>query len=364
MSKRNYGIDFLRIISMLMVVMLHVLLQGGILDSCTRFSFNYEFAWFLETACICAVNCYALISGFVGIDAQFKYSNIVYLWLQVLFCRVLVAGFFFIFIPGSVTIAELIKAFFPILFSQHWYFNAYLGMFFFIPCFNHIVNTFPKKQIQGLMFIIILLFSFLPTLRRVDYFCLSNGYSTLWLSLLYLMGAYIKKFQIYKLFSPLKAFLIYFLCIFLSWSSKLFIELSAELLFNKYQKGVLLITYTSPTILFAAIALLLCFSSLDFSSRGQRIIAFLAPLSFSVYLIHTHPLVWDFIMSNRFAAFSAFSPVKFIIFTISTVFCIYLLCSFSDLLRFSIFKKIKIKQKCYSLDMFLERFFQGTNSSL
>ena len=32
MEERNYGIDLLRIVSMMMVVLLHVLGQGGILD--------------------------------------------------------------------------------------------------------------------------------------------------------------------------------------------------------------------------------------------------------------------------------------------------------------------------------------------
>lgn len=45
MHERNYGLDFLKAISMLMVVFLHTLGHGGILNSCIPLSVNYEIAW-------------------------------------------------------------------------------------------------------------------------------------------------------------------------------------------------------------------------------------------------------------------------------------------------------------------------------
>ena len=88
--KRNYGIDFLRCFSMFMVVMLHILGHGGILNNATSGSLNYGVAWLLETMAYCAVNCYALISGFVGTKAKYRYTNIVMLWLQVVFYTIII----------------------------------------------------------------------------------------------------------------------------------------------------------------------------------------------------------------------------------------------------------------------------------
>ena len=45
---RNYGIDALRILSMLMIVILHVLKHGGVLDSTETFSVEYRTAWFIQ----------------------------------------------------------------------------------------------------------------------------------------------------------------------------------------------------------------------------------------------------------------------------------------------------------------------------
>ena len=67
--KRNYGIDLLRMILMLMVVILHVLGHGGVLDATTPLSAKYCVSWLIESFAYCAVNCYALISGYVYFNA-------------------------------------------------------------------------------------------------------------------------------------------------------------------------------------------------------------------------------------------------------------------------------------------------------
>jgi len=135
-ARRNYGIDLLRLVSMFMVVIFHVLGRGGVLESTPQFTLNYGIAWLLEIACYCAVNCYALISGYVGVYSKHKWSSIVYLWLQVEFYMILFTSLFAIIQPGSIGIVELLKMLFPVVFYQYWYFTAYFCMFFFIPVLN------------------------------------------------------------------------------------------------------------------------------------------------------------------------------------------------------------------------------------
>ncbi|EOS72255.1 hypothetical protein C819_04357, partial [Lachnospiraceae bacterium 10-1] len=52
--ERNYGIDLLRIIAMLLVVVLHVLGQGGVLEASK--GVRAAVAWFFEVAAYCAVD--------------------------------------------------------------------------------------------------------------------------------------------------------------------------------------------------------------------------------------------------------------------------------------------------------------------
>ena len=48
--EKNYGIEWLRILSMYMVAVLHTLGQGGILGSFKQGDLSFSIAWFLETA--------------------------------------------------------------------------------------------------------------------------------------------------------------------------------------------------------------------------------------------------------------------------------------------------------------------------
>lgn len=69
-TRRNYGIDALRLFSMLLVVTLHVLGHGGVLENLV--GKKYAVCWLLECFSFCAVNCYGIISGYVGFSDKKK----------------------------------------------------------------------------------------------------------------------------------------------------------------------------------------------------------------------------------------------------------------------------------------------------
>ena len=73
-SKRNYGIDLLRMVAMYMVIILHVMYQGGILGNLSG-NTEYAVSWFIETVAYCAVDCYAIVSGYVGYREEEKPYN-------------------------------------------------------------------------------------------------------------------------------------------------------------------------------------------------------------------------------------------------------------------------------------------------
>lgn len=85
--EKNYGIEWLRILSMYMVAVLHTLGQGGIIGSFKQGDLSFSIAWFLETAAFGAVDCFALISGYVGYHSHFRYKKGLRLWFQTFFTR-------------------------------------------------------------------------------------------------------------------------------------------------------------------------------------------------------------------------------------------------------------------------------------
>ena len=280
-NKRNYGIDLLRILSMQMVCLLHVLGEGGILSAVQIHSAKYNIIWFLRTAAYCAVNCYALISGYVGIEAKFRYSKILKLWLQVVFYTVGITAIFYVFSPEQIGRRELFSSVSPVMSVQYWYFTSYFCMFFFIPFLNRLINGLPSRQRRILVITIIVLFSILPALFGRDVFGTGEGYSVLWLVCLYLIGGCIKKSLWIQKIHYRTALVIYLASTVLAW----------------IVKGRL-IAYTSPAMLLSGIALLILFANCKLPDWMFTKITFLSPLSFSVYLIHAHPLIWTNILHS------------------------------------------------------------------
>lgn len=87
MEQRNRGVDLLRMVAMWMVVILHILNKGGALGASAPLSTGRETALLLDMAAYCAVDCYGIISGYVGAGHRFRYSGAVALWLRTAFIR-------------------------------------------------------------------------------------------------------------------------------------------------------------------------------------------------------------------------------------------------------------------------------------
>lgn len=349
-KERNYGIDALRILSMFMVVVLHIFNAGGVLDASGRFTSQYEVGWLIQNATFCAVDVYALISGYVWVNAKYRYRNIIELWLQVLFYTVSITALFSIFLPSSVSLKEWIKALFPVMFNQYWYFSSYFALFLFIPLLNIIVEKAGKKQLLIYIGIILFFFGGVQTLFFSDAFGTNDGCSAIWLMILYLIGGYLGKYGICKNTKPAKFIIGYLITVFLTWLSKLCIELLTLRVLGEVRAGNYFISYSSPLIFLAAIFMLLFFANLKISPFLKKIIGFLSPMAFGVYLIHVHPLVFAGEFKNRFTQYAELPWILEILAVLGTAAVIYLICCSIDFIRLQIFKILHIRQKLDSIE--------------
>lgn len=360
--KRNYGIDFLRILSMLFVLLLHILKQGGILSALDKLSLGYNLAWFIEVCAYCAVNCYALISGFIGYGSKHKYSNIINLYIQTAFYALLATGVFYVISPDEIGEKAFIKAVLPFGFNLYWYFTAYFCMFFFIPFMNKVLETCDKKQLTGFVVFSIMFFSVFPLIFEKDIFFTNNGYSVIWISILYMIGGYIRKYEIYKKISNLKCVVLYFAGVFITFGQKVIVEYVKLKLSGETVNEGAFIKYTSPTMVLCAISLLCLFAKVNFKDGMKKVTAIFSPFAFSVYLIHTAPFVWSKVMKNRFVMFANFNPFGMVVAVLVTAVSIFLLCSFIDFIRTQLFKLLKIKELSIKIESFVTKLFDKKES--
>jgi surface polysaccharide O-acyltransferase-like enzyme len=77
-NNRNYGIDLVRIISMILIINHHIIFHGGPLFKTQIFSLEHKIFIFLNVLCVSGVNSFGLISGCIGFHS-YKFSNLFYL---------------------------------------------------------------------------------------------------------------------------------------------------------------------------------------------------------------------------------------------------------------------------------------------
>ena len=345
-KERNYGIDLLRIISMIMIPTLHVLGHGGILDSAEKMSVKYDLAWLLEIACYCASNVYSLISGYVGYGRKTKYSNIIYLYFQVVFYTVCTTVIAKSIDPALVKENAIQIAFSPVSKSTYWYFSAYFCLFFVAPFLDILVDKCTRKQFEKLLLSLFVVFSLLPAFLYSDFGKTNAGYSFLWLAMLYLVGAYIKKYDVKIYENNNINLLLYAFCVLFTWLSKIIGDLLVTN-FDAEPKGRgIFITYTSPTVVLCSVFLLVFFANIKCRKATIAFVKFFAPVSFGVYLFHEEPIIRDNFIKHCFIQYLDFQPVMMILAVIGTALLIWLVGSLVDRVRLLIFDILHVKQFC------------------
>ena len=348
--KRNYGIDLLRLTAMCFVAALHIIGIGGVIAGSELLSGQFLTAQLLRIAMLCAVDCYALISGYVGWDRKPRLSGLATLWLKaVAFCLIITALFARSHEFDSDT---WLSALLPVTTGQYWYLTAYAGLFLLMPILNFAVRNMPKKELTCTLSGILLLFCILPISPLTDAFYLHDGYSVLWLAVMYLLGGYLGKYELLGRLSAGKWLLLFGFSAVFAWAPRMAaLGLRPILWYNAY--GNILIEYTSPSIVLAAVSLLAVFSRLRLANWAERLATRLSPHSFGVYLLHAHPLVFRYVLENRFVHLGT-GTIPALLGTVlcwSLVICAAGLAA--DLLLTGLMKLLRLDRLIKKLDRFL-----------
>lgn len=342
-NERNYGIDLLRVIAMFFVVLLHSLGQGGILASLNKNTFQYNWFWTLEIISYCAVDIFALISGYVSYgpkEKKTKYSNYISIWLEVVFYGVIITFLFQMFSSIPITRKDYYAAIMPVTNDLYWYFTAFTGLYVIKPFLDKGIRACNNKTMKKLLICIIAIFSVFATVSKT--FKLSGGYSFIWVVILYIIGATVKKCNIGKNLSKGKLFLLIIIMYFVTYIYKMY-GIERTILNIDIDKN-LLITYTSPTILIASIGYVLLFAKMKFNNAFVSIIKFMAPASFAIYLLNNQVLIWNYYIKDMFITITSQPTVVITCYVIGFSMMFTLVAIFIDRIRIALFKLFKIKE--------------------
>lgn len=199
-KKRMVNIEVLRLLAMMMVVSLHYLAKGELLEKLAGpLSAKGHLAWILESFSIAAVDVYVLISGYFLVETGFRCRRVISLVLQVMFYTCLLPVVLIItgILPaGEITFYNILQCIFPTNMLHYWFVSAYVLMFLFTPVLNAAVHGMKKKQLQAAIVILLIMESLSKTVIPVRLELDNLGYDAYWFMVVYLIAAYIRLYGI------------------------------------------------------------------------------------------------------------------------------------------------------------------------
>lgn len=344
LKKRDPGIDLLKVLAMGLIVLHHLLLHGGLTSVFPAFSASGLTIQLFNAATRCAVNVYALISGYVMVHSRFRPSRLIGLWLQVVFYGI-IAAVCLPLIGVQTHFAHVFSAVTPLSHDYYWYFTCYFVVFCLSPFLNRLMHTLTKRQTGLMLMILTALFSLLPTLMLADRFQLNGGYHPVWLMILYLFGGAMRMHGIPRLGNRGKLCAVIAGSILLSWGSRL-----AVLSTNAKWPEEWLLQYTSPTTLACSIALFALFADKTLPRRLSKTATVLSPLTFGVYLIHDNPLLREHLIKMRLTGLANLNPVLMLGGLFACWAGVYGLCLLLEWLRTKLFAALKVSALCERLE--------------
>lgn len=351
-SGRQTSIELLRCIAMLMVITLHYLDKGGVLIPLSQKQSPAGYAaWLLEAFCIVAVNVYVLVSGYFLAESGFKFKRFIILTGQILFYSLLIP--FGLILCGRLSLSELtlydfLFYFLPVSMKHYWFGTAYILMYLFVPVLSAGVKQLSRKQLKGMIFLLLLVFSaaksVLPFQLAID----SEGYDVVWFLCLFLVAAYFRLYGCKGMHKSSHAWLLY-----AGGSCGIFIlSLLIAYFSSRFGKFAYFIGspyhYNHILCLLAAVGLFFAFLHQNipegfFAKAVRRI----APYTFGVYLLHENAAIkflWPGFMGMGENMAGKFSLLHWL-GTILLIFAVGILVDFIRSLLFAGIESLFVRRK-------------------
>ena len=342
--KRNPGIDLVRLISMFSIVLNHLIFFAKGYSHFPKYKRQISL---IHSMTDWKNNGFILISGVVGYKSH-KYSNLLYLWLTVIFYSVGIHQYVLYFKKGYIEHHDLYKEYFPVIFNRYWYFSTYFGMYLLLPVINKGIASLNKFEFRIIVLSTIGILVLWKDYKnpKQDLFHMKNGYSLIWFIIFYLTGAYIGKYRFE--YSGKKKYIYCIICLSIySLASYLYFKAYHHELYNIpiSLRQMLTNRFNSLLKIIQSITVFLFCEQINYNKFIAKIICFTGPLVFSIYLIHNHRLIHHNVINHLFDKQPKILSLNSVLFLIiGKTLKIMIICIIIDYFRNLLFTLIRIKK--------------------
>lgn len=326
-TSRNSAFELLRIIAIFLIIAHHFSVHGGFefagLQNSGIILLNRIWIDFIAQFGRAGVNLFVLISAFfLSGSTHFKTKKVLLIISEMVTFSLVFGVVFLVINHSELSISSLISIIFPFGSATWWFMTYYLLMYLFSPLLNLAIKSMGKKMHLAFVIILLILWSFLPTLLKINYGFTNFG----WFITLYLVASFI---NIYDVNIRFKSWLGILLAIG--------IFISSFLIMSSIEFFLPADNYFSPRIItwfklkdmnnifqvVGTIILFLSFKKLHLKSNV--VVNYIASTTLAIYLFHDHNNVRDFLWIQLFKNSTFASSTYLIPYSIGVIIAVFLL---------------------------------------
>lgn len=325
--QRKSNIEILRLISMFLIIVYHYIFYG-LKPLSNPISFDVQAGWggyiSMEALWVLsgvAVNCYVMITGYFLINKkEIRWDGVCRTWIQTLFYSLFFL-FISMFLGMPIDNEDIMKSLFPVCSREYWFVTSYIGLLLFAPFLSILVCSLSKRQFLFLVSLLLII-SFQYPFGRIY----AGFRSIVWFSFLFLVGGYLKLYDVHPKLKKYNGLLFLGFWVFLVFMGTAY----------NYYKGVFSLVSSSfdGPIFFLSFLFFLLFLQMKCEQRFYLQINKLAPFTFGIYLIHENffvrPLLWNMLIPNKYEC-----PI--LIHCLVTCLLIFISCLIVDYFRMKLF---------------------------
>ena len=347
---RQSNFELMRIVSMLLIILWHILLHGHVIDNCENQALK-TILKMTQYIIVVHVNSFIILMGYFQSKSKFKINKVIKLVLQVIFYSfaiMLIAlklGWIEDF--SSITILNSLLPSGAMI--DFWFIGAYITVYCFSDIINKFIDCLTKKDYQKTLLILFFFLSLLPFITGQGSFS-NNGYNFYSFIFLYLIGGYLRRYSLnqsyyFKNLDKKRYILlivfIFLTCAYLNYSLTLFsasINNQSHLFsFVAGRINASKLAYSTPFVIIQTICYFELFRNMNIRNKY---INYISKSIIGVYLIHDNGYIRKNIYEILGFGMKIYS-YKFIIILVSTVLFIFIVCIIIDMFRALIFEVLK-----------------------
>lgn len=345
---RDSNIELFRIITMIMIVAHHYVVNSGLLNVMYNGSLNTQsiFLFIFGAWGKIGINCFVFITGYFTCKSSITVKKFLKLLFEIMFYRVAIYMIFAISGYEKVSIINIIKLFIPVRDVSDAFAQCYLVFFLFIPFINILLNNLTQKKHILLIVLSLFTYTFLASVPR---FNVTMNYVS-WFIVLYFISSYVRLYP-KSVFNNVKFwFITQLICVVLSIIS-IFLSLYFGKIWGFENAYYFIVDSNKILAVVTAFSLFMFFKNLKI--KYNKFINIVASSTFGVLLIHANSdamrqWLWNDALNNV----GMYNSPYLYIHAIGSVLAIFTICVIIDQIRIQLIEKPFLKLWDFSFEKF------------